>query len=414
MMRMKRSDRKDGFYAGLLFFLWPFFSVLAAFKNFRKSWAKNIFWAFCAFYGLTFVVDYDSGRDIVNYVESFEMLHTVDVSFDNYVEEKKDPVIPLISIILSRFTDSQPILTLVYGILFGFFFSRNLWYVMERLEGKLLPVTIILLCCLILINPIWNINGIRMWLAAHIFLYGLMPYLFDGKKGKLLVSFGSMFVHFSFLLPITILLVYMIGGNRLAIYYSFFVSTFFISELDLTFVNNILEVYAPESFQENTASYRIEEYVEEYRTEASDNNWYSTLYGSALKWSVMGFLSLFFFKNKKLFEENRYLLNLFCFTLLFYGVANLVSSLPSGGRFISIANFGAVSLIVLFLQNCAQQKMMRMYTWAVTPALLLYIIVSVRIGFLSTGATSILGNPIIAYFSWGEDFSLEQFLRMFI
>jgi hypothetical protein len=411
---MNSLEKKDGFYAWTLFFVWPFFTLVAAFKNYRKSWAKNIFWAFCAFYGLTFVVDYDSGRDIVGYVEGYQTLHGREVVYDDYVEEKKDPFIPLISIVLSRFTDSQPVLTLVYGIMFGFFFSRNMWYVMERLEGKLLPVTLILLSCLFLINPIWNINGIRMWLAAHIFLYGLLPYLFDGKKGRLMVSFGSMFVHFSFLLPLTILFVYMIGGNRLVIYYSFFVSTFFISELDLTVVNNILELYAPESFQENTASYRVEEYVEGYRTEASDNNWYSILYGPALKWSVMGFLSLFFFKNRKLFEDNRYLLNLFCFTLLFYGVANLVSSLPSGGRFTSVANYGAVSLIILFLQNFEQQKMMRIYTWAVTPAILLYIIVSIRVGMLSTGATSILGNPIIAYFSWGEDFSLEQFLRMFI
>jgi hypothetical protein len=411
---MNRPDNKDGFYAWALFFVWPFFAAVAAFKNFRKSWAKNIFWAFCAFYGLTLVVDFDSGRDIVGYVEGYQRLHTTEASFNDYVEEKKDPVIPLISIVLSRFTDSQPVLTLVYGILFGFFLSRNLWYVMERLEGKLLPVTIILLSCLFLINPIWNINGIRMWLAVHIFIYGLLPYLFEEKKGLLIVSCASVLVHFSLILPLSVLLVYMLGGNRLTIYYGFFISTFFISEIDLSIVNNFMDSYAPEALRENTASYRGESYVEGFRTEESDGNWYSLWYGSALKWSVMGFLTLFYFRSRTLFDENRYMLNLFCFILLFYGIANLVSSLPSGGRFIVLANFGAVALITLFLQNHAQEKMMRMYTWAVTPALLLYIIVSVRIGFLSTGATSILGNPIIAYFSWGEDFSLEQFLRMFI
>jgi len=126
----------------------------------------------------------------------------------------------------------------------------------------------------------------------------------------------------------------------------------------------------------------------------------------------MGFLSLFYFRSRKIFEENRYWLNLFCFVLLFYGVANLFSSLPSGGRFITVANFCAVSLIVLYIQNHTRDKMMRMYTWAVTPAILLFIIVGIRVGFLSTGATSILGNPLVALFSAGQDMSLEQFLRM--
>jgi hypothetical protein len=360
------------------------------------------------------VVDYDSGRDIVGYVEQYQLLHSLDVNYYDFLEEEKDTAVYLISILLSRFTDSQPVLTLVYGILFGFFFSRNIWYVMEQLEGKLLPVTLILFSCLLLINPIWYINGIRMYLAIHMFLYGLLPYLYEEKKGALVISFASIMVHFSLILPVSVLFIYMAGGNRMTLYYAFFISTFFISELDLSAVNRYMELYAPEALQENTASYRGENYVESFRTEESEGNWYSIWYGTALNWSVMGFLTLFYFRSRGLFEENRHILNLFCFILLFYGVANLVSSLPSGGRFMTVANFGAVALITLFLQNYAQEKILRIYTWAVTPALLLYIIVSVRIGFLSTGATAILGNPIIAFFSSGEDFSLEQFLRMFI
>jgi len=411
---MNPSEKKDGFYAFGLFLIWPFLAAVAALKNFRSSWAKNIFWVFCAFYGFTFVVDLNSARDISSYVTEYQRLNSVNISFLEYLEidEPKDYAIPFISLVLSRFTDSQPVLTLVYGILFGFFLSRNMWYIMERLEGKLLPVTILLLSCLFLINPIWNLNGIRMWLAAHIFLYGLLPYLCEGKKGGLLISCASVLVHFSFVLPLSVLFVYMLAGNMLTLYYAFFISTFFISEINLTVFNDFMELYAPESVQENTASYRGEQYVENVRTSVSENRWYAIWNTVALKWSVMGFLTLFYFRSREMFEENRYWLNLFCFVLLFYGVANLFTSLPSGARFLRVANFSAVALIVFYLQNQTQEKMMRIYTWIVSPALLLYMIVEIRIGFLSTGATSILGNPLIALFSAGQDMSLEQFLRM--
>jgi len=407
-------------YAAILFLVWPFLALVSAFRNYRSGWAKNILWAFIAFYGFTFAIASENDRtDIVRYVEEYQNLYKVEMTFaaaNEYYEQsgELDITSTIIALILSRFTDSQSILTLVYGIIFGFFFSRNMWFVLERLEGKLKLITIILFICFFLVIPIWNMNGFRFWTAAHMYIYGLLPYLFEGRKSGIIVSSATILVHFAFIVPVVILFTYLIFGNRLVIYFTFFLATFFISEINLTVFNDYIEKYAPEIVQERTASYRGEEYVEDYREGSmnKDRVWYAVWHGRALKWSVMGFLVVLFFKGRSFFLENEGWLRLFCFVLLYYGVANLISSLPSGARFLTIGDLGALALITLYLQKREQEVVMERFVWAALPALLLYLVVSIRTGLYSISATSVIGNPIISLFLTGEHTSLNDVMRL--
>ncbi len=416
---MQNVNDKSGFYAVFLFLIWPLLAVASAFRNYQANWGKNILWAFVAFYGFAFAIGAENqGADIVRYVAEVEYLHGIQMSFDDAIEYftesgEVDIVKTFIAVVLSRFTGSQPIITLIYGIIFGFFFSRNIWYVLERLQGKIELITAILLVCFFLVIPIWNMNGFRMWTAAHVFIYGLLPYLYEGKRSGALIASLSILIHFSFIVPVGILYMHMFFGNRLTIYFAFFVATFFISEIDLSAFNNIVESYAPEIIQERTEGYRGETYVENYREDSrSSTAWYVSWHGRALKWSVMGFLVIIFFKGQSFFKSNREWRRLFAYTLLFYGVANLFSSLPSGSRFISIANLVALALITLYIQNREQEVVMRRFAWAATPALLFYTIVAFRIGLYSMSATAILGNPIVAIFFNGEHISLNDVMRM--
>ena len=411
---MRTATSNSSFYAYLLFLVWPFLSLISALKNYRMPWAKNIFWVFCMFYGYVFVVDFDSGRDIVGYVAEYQRLYGVEVSVAEYIQrsERADFLRGLIAVLLSRFTDNPAMLTLVYAAIFGFFLSRNIWYVLERLEGRILPVTMFLLLCFFLVNPIWQINGFRMWTAAQIFIYGLLPYLCEGKLKGLFYSMAAVLVHFSFLVPVAVLLIYSMFGNRLTAYYGFYISAFFISEIDLAVLNNFIETYTPELIQDRTRGYRGETTVEQYREGDADRAWYARLHGPALNYVVMGFLSLFFFTGRKFFEENRYWMNLFCFSLLFYGVAYLFSSLPSGGRYLVVANMASLALIILYIQNRTHEKLMRWYIWAAAPALFVYAIVAIRLGMDSISVTAVMGNPVIALFTAGIDFSLWELINM--
>jgi hypothetical protein len=128
----------------------------------------------------------------------------------------------------------------------------------------------------------------------------------------------------------------------------------------------------------------------------------------------MGFLVILFLRGRTFFEKNRRWLNLFCFTLLFYSVANLFSSIPSGGRYLSIANLLALAIITLYIQNRDQEIVMERFIWAATPALLLYIVVAFRMGLYSMSATAVLGNPVTAAFFMGEHISLNDVIKMIL
>lgn len=419
---MNSYKDRSALYALVLFLVWPLLAVASAFRNYKEPWAKNIFWAFCAFYGFVFAIGAESqSSDIVRYVTEFQVLHGKQLTLAGIVEYFKssgeiDVLRTTIAVIMSRFTDSQPILTMVYGVIFGFFFSRNLWFIMERLKGKLVPVTLLLLTCFFLVNPIWEINGFRMWTAAHIFIYGLLPYLFDGKKSGLWISAMSILVHFSFIIPVGLLLAYGLAGNRLTLYFCFFLLTFFISEIDIEAFNNLVESYAPEVLQERTASYRAEGQVEKFRegAEASSRNWYVNWYRRTLSWSLTGFLVVLYVKGRDFFRVNPGWLNLFSFTLLFFGAINLVSSLPSGGRFYKVVYLCALALVILYVQNQPREKAMKRFILVATPGLLLFVIVSVRIALYSLSSAAIMGNPVIALFLMGEYISLNDVMRMLL
>lgn len=395
-------------------------AAATAFKNYKKSWAKNVLWAFFVFYGFTFAIGAESAEsDIVRYTENMQDLHRVEMNFTEAVEfynesGQIDFVSTAVQIIVSRFTDSQPVLTMVFALIFGFFFSRNIWYIMQRLEGKLQYITILLLACFLLVNPIWNINGFRMWTAAHIFIYGLLPYLCEGKTRYLFVSVLSIAVHFSFLVPVGVLLSYMIAGNRLILYFGLFLFTAFFAEINIAAFNNIMETYAPEALQERTSSYRVEGPDRPGMSVAEQGpgrRWYAEWQNRALRYSIIALLIGLFITGREFFAKHKYWMNLFCFVLCMYTAANLMSSLPSGGRFFTIANLSALPLLILYIQNKPREKIMKRFIFAVSPGLLLYAIVSLRVGLYSMSATAILGNPVVAYFMYEEYISLNDFLR---
>ena len=185
----------------LLFVFFPFFASMASLHNFRASWAKNVMWAFIVFYGITFSIGKESklesgSSDIVRYVEGMQALKSQSLTLDGAIKYFKesgeaDILQTIIMILVSRVTDSQVVLTATYGLIFGFFFTRNIWYVFDRMQGKLKKLSLLLIVALFLVNPYWNINGFRFNTAAHVFLMGLLPYLYEGKKRFLWISISS-------------------------------------------------------------------------------------------------------------------------------------------------------------------------------------------------------------------------------
>lgn len=414
----KSHTQKKGAYATILLLVWPLLATLSALKNFREPWAKNVFWAYCAFFGYVMAFGQQTeGMDIIGYIEEFQRMSRQSMTVDEIIayfqqSGEIDIVRTTLSYVLSRFTGNPVVLTTTYAIIFGFFLSRNLWFLLNRLEGKIAPATVIVMICFFMVNPIWQINGFRMWTAVHVFLFGLLPYLFDGKKSGLWIAASSILFHFSFIVPVGALLGYLVLGNRLLIYFGFYISTLFISELNLEAINQIMEAYAPEILQERTAGYRNEEYIESSREDGGSRPWFLVWRSRALTYFIMGFLFVLMIKSRDFFRENHGWHSLFSFTLLFYGIGNILSLLPSGGRFNTISQLCALALIVLYIQNKPDEKLIKRYTYVALPALFLYLVVTFRLGIYIMSATWIMGNPVIAVIFSGEHLSLNDVLRM--
>lgn len=408
------------FYNWVLFFINPFVSMVLSFRDYSAPYAKNLFWAFCVFYGLTFAIGNESsGNDIIRYLVELQRLHlktdfTVSDAILYFKESGEVDFIRItISYIISRFTDSQAVLTIVYAIIFGFFYSRNIWYVLGLLRGKLTTLEKILLLSVILVIPIWFINAFRMWTAFHVFMYGLLPFLFENKKSKLIFVFISFFIHFSFLLPISIVLIYLVLKNQLKLYFIFFILSIFISNLNIGVINQYIEKYVPEAIDERSSSYRTEDRVEQVRDSIynSNKNWYSVWYRKLLRYSLIIVIIYFFTLANRLIKFIPEWRKLFSINLLFFSFANIMLDLPSGGRFLNLPIFLSLLMIILYLNNFKDDIRFKNLINFLIPSFLLFVIVSIRIGLYSTSLSTIIGNPIFAIFTAGDNISINDLIK---
>ncbi len=126
----------------VLFIISPIISAYLALKHNKNKVSKNILWAFIIFYGFTFSISGESsGSDITRYVAELKSLHGKTFTFSEAIDYFKgtgeiDILRTIISITVSRFTNSQIALTTVYAFIFGFFYSRNLFFIIENINGK--------------------------------------------------------------------------------------------------------------------------------------------------------------------------------------------------------------------------------------------------------------------------------------
>ncbi len=400
------SDRRKKLYACIaaIFTIWPCGSLFLVFKYWRTSWAKNIFWLFCIYFGLTFVIDStgesDSsryGQELLQFSQSGLTLNDLKSSIYGADTNYVDIVQPLITFIVSKFTDNPKVLFTVFALIFGFFYSRNIWYILDRLNNKITFIILIFIIVYALLNPIFNINGFRMYAAAHIFLYGTLPFLLEGNKKKLFWAFFSVFVHFSFFLPVFILICYILFGNRLGIYFWFFIVACFFSEINIQTARESL-AYLPGVFSSRLELYFDADYISSLSQSQADLSWYMLYYIKLKSWILIALSVLVFVWGKNELKSRPDLLNLFCFALLICGWAKLLGNLPSAGRFGIIANLFMFAFFILFFSEHKDLKFYKELEFISIPILLLFIIVTIRMGLDFMGLSTILGNPVYSYF----------------
>jgi hypothetical protein len=388
----------------LLFFLWPFSSLIGAMWDYRKSYAKIIFILFCVFFGLTFIIpaNKEGVADSFRYAQILIEMHKSPLNFENIISEfyskgtnTLDIYQPLITWILSLITNNPHLLFAIFALIFGYFYANNLWFVLDRLKQRISFPLLVFILVLALINPIWNINGVRMYTAAQIFIYGLLQYFLNrNKRGFWWVGISCL-VHFSFLFPTVLLLLYFILPKKLPLFFAFFIFSSFISEINLVRVRESLSVL-PEVFQSRINSYTDIDYAENYKESGNEATWHVKLAADALKWVEYALLiAIFFFCNRDI-RKDRILYILFCLTLFVFGWARIASLIPSGGRFLCIADILTFVFCILLFTQFKLPHFINTLRLIAVPLLIFYCLFSIRIGFSYMGISTLVGNPFTA------------------
>lgn len=306
-----------------------------------------------------------------------------------------DIVQSLLIFLVSRLTSDHRILYAIFGLFFGFFYTRNVWLLITK-TGKANNIfSGLLLTGYIIAVTIWDINGFRFYTAVHVFLYGLLPYFLQNDKKKLWASVFAILIHWSFVLPFIVFLLYILLKNRPRVYFAFFIVSTFITILEFQEIRILFENYAPAIIQESRSGYLNESYREGVTENLMATNWYVRGHLEGMKWFVFAAVSILFFKGTAKLRKQPELFNLFNFALLFYSVFNVFNVVPSVVRFITIGNILFLSVFFLSVQ-LLENPFPKILRLAGIPVLILFIIVRIRIGFDYTGILLFIGNPIIS------------------
>jgi len=398
---LNRIANLNGIYSFILFLISPLLSVVAAIVNYRSGWAKNIIWLFTVFYSVTMVVI--EGRDINRYIERFlDMVYSnldwKDFQSILYQDHTTVDIFqPLVTFLVAQFTSDYRVLFAVFGLIFGYFFSRNIWYLLKYAGPRIGLFGALLIICFVLINPFWNINGFRFWTATHVFFFGAIHYLMEGKKSYLFFVLLTPLIHFTFIFPIGLLLLQVVAGNRIPLFYFFYLGTMFLSSINVEAISDQISSlpFLPDVIRHRVMSYANEEYAEQRAETAAQTSWFVRIYTGALFWSITAMLSLIYLRGRSFLKEVPGLANVFCFALLLLGVTNLLTSIPSVGRFIYVGGLFAVAVIFWYLQHGPSDKLTYYAVVLTVPLLLFYCLIIVRIGMDSIGLFALVGNPLI-------------------
>ncbi len=334
----------------------PFVAALLALRHPRDPAARNLIWIFVVYYGAVFYIAPGSGADSVRYAEWLTGMHAIGFDFHALVNtffqqgsRNQDIYQPLITWLISRFTDNHTVLFAAFGVLFGYVYSRNIWFLVDRLPPRTGPLLIFLLFAFAFLVDIGSgLNGVRMWTALHVFAFGILNYCATRKYRYLLVLALTPLIHFSFWLACIVAFAWLFARRLGLPIYVFFVVSYFGVVLDLGALKSVIG-YLPLPIEERTASYvsSAELDPDAMMEQAQAAIWFLRLNVQLL--STFFLVSVSWMVWRGCLRHPGLVRNLLTFGMLMYAVMNLISYVPSLGRFYYLAELILLAALILFL-----------------------------------------------------------------
>ena len=397
----------------LLAILWPFGALVSALRNWREPWAMNVFWVVCAFLGAIHIFHpvgtvlgdgADAGRYMLDLQYMYQSVHSYsEISRNFYDGDTNDVFATTLLFLVSRITDSGHVFFFVLAIIYGFFYSRNIWYILDKIRDERINRLWILIALFFFVGPIWFINGVRMFTAMHVFCYGALPYLLDGDKKKLVWPILSFFIHFSFTFVIVIFAAYILIIKKysrnnivLTVLLGFYLVTLTIKSLDLSAASSLLHVYLPGFFDARIDGYVNEDTLNKRLDSLSYNSWHVAFFNDIQYWCNQVLVLISFITVKKYKDQLYNILPLFAFALLIYGFANIFACVPSGGRYIVIAKMFMIPVFIFIFKYAVGDYSLSRYMKPIIVFLAFSLIFEIRKGLENYGV-GLMGNFFTAY-----------------
>jgi hypothetical protein len=402
-----------------MFLIWPFGGFLWSFKNYKFYSSRNLLWLFCGFVGLTFTynVEMDSQR-YVDELHLFNQLNFINIfDFFEYIlidEDTKrfDFIQPLITYIVSIFSDEGNVLICAFGLFFGYFYSRNVWFLIDQVKTRIKIEALVYFILFFILVPIWNINGFRYWAATHVFIFGVIEFVFFDKKVKgwsFIVL--SVFIHDTFIISILLFWGVSLFRSRIAVHYYFYIYLFSVifNSFGTEFIKNSLESFTILGIK-NREAYLNEQYAEQLIISKSTLNFYIKYQYSAMKALIGGTFIWIYYYRRNLIIYNSKMLDTFCVGLIFLAFTNFVADVPSMERFYYIGFMMIALFLFLFFQN---NNFKRRPDWYKVLSVLIigYLFISkMWMGLFNLTVATFLSNPFTTlFFEYNE--SMADFIK---
>lgn len=386
--------------------LFPFWTLLLSLIKFSSDNSKNYFWYGCSFLGAVHIFNPigGSGSDGIRYAYNLTRMHYDRLNFNTiisyfYAEDGKlDIYQTLITFFISLFTDNAHYLFLVNAIVFGYFYSRNVWLVLDECKiTKLYSWIWIFIIAYILVNPIWNINGVRMWTALQVLMYGILSVEIANENRKIYWVILSIFVHFSFIIPVIIYLIYKIlPKKRLNVYFIIFYCCVMFNTVNLQTLREQIYSIVPHQLSDKVDSYMSDTKLEDKESAISPFAFHVTLARDLSRYYMLLTIAFLWIVQKKLITITRDR-NIIILMLIFGSFFEVLSGIPSFERFFTIQFFLFYCLILLLIFNPNNESVKYYSYFKISSLILVYpIIFGLRTALDFYGVSLFCGNFITA------------------
>lgn len=395
--RIKTSKSKLPGSVLLLYIVWPFCAFIYSLRNYRYLWSSKIYVLFAVFFGFTFV----RYGDAVRVAESLEVMQSMSLTdvFENYLSlgsGQLDIVYPILIYLVSKVTTDYRFLFAILTFIYSVIITKSITFLLSYVKTKVGWVDGLILVCFAVTVQIWYIGG-RWNLAALFFAYNTLKYFYSKKNKYLFLSFFSLFIHWSFVFVIPIVILYFLVRNRTWIYYVLFVMSFFITFVSFQKLQSSVENYAPALILESRSGYIDEGYREVLTKKSDANNWYVSGHQQIINWYVLFVVSFFVIAKQKIIKVRKPLFNLLNFTMLFMTVTNTLSLIPSMSRFYTVGNWLFLAVFFLYFHHAKGSFNIVLKYFSVI-ALFIFIIVRIRMSLDAVSIWTLIGNPFYVYF----------------